>query len=225
MTAEEYFGDWIRVIDKKELMKIMRWLKTIDSSVLCPSQKNIFKAFRICPYKNLNTVILSMDPYPQEGIATGIAFGNSNETPEHLLSPSLKVIKEAVINHELPHNNIDFDNSLESWARQGVLMLNSALTCEVGKVGQHLSIWRPFMQKLIKNISDSDYNLVFVLFGRQAQEFRPFINDKVHYVIEEFHPAYYARRRDKMPYEVFTDINKYLKEYRSTKIKYYDEYD
>lgn len=225
MTAEEYFGDWMRVIDKNELMKIMRWLKTIDSSVLCPSPKNIFKAFRICPYKKLNTIMLSMDPYPQEGIATGIAFGNSVDTPENLLSPSLKVVKEAAINYELPHGYIDFDNSLESWAEQGVLMLNSALTCEVGKVGRHLSIWRPFMQKLIKNISDSDSNLVFVLFGRQAQELRSFINDKVHHVIEEFHPAYYARKGEKMPSEVFIDINKYLKEYRDTQIKYYNEND
>lgn len=225
MTAEEYFGDWIKVIDKNELIKIMRWLKTVDSSVLCPSKKNIFKAFQVCPYEKLNTIVLSMDPYPQEGIATGIAFGNSVDTPEEMLSPSLKVIKEAVINYELPHSNIEFDNSLESWARQGVLMLNSALTCEVGKVGQHLSIWRPFMQKLIKNISDSDSNIVFVLFGRQAQELRHFINDKIHHVIEEFHPAYYARRGEKMPYEVFTDINRYLKDYRDTQIKYYNEND
>lgn len=225
MTAEEYFGDWMKVIDKEELIKIMKWLKTIDTTKLCPSPKNIFKAFRICPYKNLNTVILSMDPYPQEGVATGIAFGNSSETPENQLSPSLNVIKEAVINYEVPHSNIEFDNSLESWARQGVLMLNSALTCEVGRVGAHLSIWRPFIQKLMKNISNSDSNLVFVLFGRQAQEFSPFINDKVHYVIKEFHPAYYARKGEKMPYEVFTDINRYLKEYRDIKIKYYNEYD
>lgn len=225
MTAEEYFGDWMRVIDENELMKIMRWLKTIDSSVLCPSPKDIFKAFRVCPYKQLHTVILSMDPYPQKGVATGIAFGNSTDTPEDKLSPSLKIIKESAINYELLHNPIEFDNSLESWAKQGVLMLNSALTCEVGKVGWHIDIWRPFMQKLVKNISDSDYNIVFVLFGRRAQELRPFINDKVHHVIEEFHPAYYARKGEKMPSEVFMDINKYLKKYRNIQIKYYNEND
>lgn len=225
MTAEEYFGDWMKIIDRTELIKIMRWLKTIDSAKLCPSPKNVFKAFRICPYKNLHTILIGMDPYPQEGIATGILFGNSNDTPDDQISPSLKVIKECVINYELPHGHIEFDNSLESWAKQGVLMLNSALTCEVGKVGWHTNIWRPFMQKLVKNISDSDQCLTFVLFGRQAQELKPNINEQVHNIIEIEHPAYFTRRGEKMPYTVFTEINKYLKKYRDTEIKYYNEYD
>ena len=93
MTAEEYFGDWIKVIDKAELAKIMRWLKSINPDILCPSPKNIFKAFRICPYDKLRVCCIGMDPYPQPGIAQGILFGNSKDTPEELLSPSLQVIK------------------------------------------------------------------------------------------------------------------------------------
>lgn len=89
MTAEEYFGNWIKVIDKAELYRIMKWLKSIDFSTICPEPKNIFKVFKLCPYKELKVVILGQDVYPQPGIATGIPFGNKADTT---LSPSLEVI-------------------------------------------------------------------------------------------------------------------------------------
>ena len=61
MTAKEYFGDWMRVIDKKELSKIMAWLKTVNPNILCPAPKNIFKAFRICPFKECRVIMLGQD--------------------------------------------------------------------------------------------------------------------------------------------------------------------
>lgn len=61
MTAEEYFGDWIKVIDKEELVKIMKWLKTMNPKILCPAPKNIFKAFRICPFEKCRVVMLGQD--------------------------------------------------------------------------------------------------------------------------------------------------------------------
>lgn len=118
MKASEYFGDWMDVIDTAELRKILSWISTIDKTTLCPSSPNIFKAFRACPLKDCKVVFLGQDPYPQQGVATGILFGNSKDTPEDKLSPSLQVVKEAAINYEIPHNRIDFDNTLESWAKQ-----------------------------------------------------------------------------------------------------------
>lgn len=61
MTAEEYFGNWIKVIDKDELFKIMRWLKTVNPDDLCPHPHNIFKAFRVCPYNECKVVFLGQD--------------------------------------------------------------------------------------------------------------------------------------------------------------------
>lgn len=222
MTAEEYFGDWIKVIDKNELFKIMRWLKKINTSTLCPSPKNIFKAFRICPYDDCKVVMLGLDPYPQRGVAQGILFANSADTPEEKLSPSLKVVKEAVINYEVPHNNIIFDNTLESWAKQGMLLINSALTCEVGKTGIHSGIWRPFMSKMLHNLSTTKSGIVYVLLGNQAQSFRKDIVGQQH-IIMDYHPAYYARMGEKMPYSTFTKINKILQEMYGTEIEFYKE--
>lgn len=222
MTAEEYFGDWIKVIDKEELYRIMRWLKTIEPSCLCPAPPNIFRAFRACTLKNCRVIMVGQDPYPQKGVATGILFGNSVETPDDRLSPSLEVVKECAINYEIPHGPIEFDKTLESWAKQGILMINSAFTCEVNKVGWHVKVWEPFTQKLIRNISEYDNGFVFVLFGRQAQALKPFIHGS-HCVIEIEHPAYFARRREIMPYNVFTDINKFLKDQYNEHIEFYKE--
>ena len=138
MTIDEYFGDWMKVLDRNETMKIMGWLRNINQSTLCPSIKDVFKAFKLCPYNNCRVVFIGQDPYPQRGVAQGVLFGNSSDTPENKLSPSLQIVKESVINFEIPHNLITFDPTLESWAKQGILMINSALTTEVGKIGVHM---------------------------------------------------------------------------------------
>lgn len=222
MTAEEYFGDWMKVIDREELMRITRWLKSIDPSCLCPALPNVFKAFRVCPLKSCRVVMIGQDPYPQKGVAIGILFGNSKDTPENLLSPSLQVVKECAINYEIPHGPIEFDNTMESWAKQGILMINSALTCEINKVGWHVNVWTPFTTKLVENISKYDNGFVFVLFGKQARDLKPYIHGS-HCIIEVEHPAYFARKNKIMPYNVFTDINKFLKNQYNEQIEFYRE--
>lgn len=222
MTIDEYFGDWSNVIDKSELYKIIRWLKTVDQSLLCPTINNIFKAFRVCPYSRCKVIFLGQDPYPQKGVATGILFGNSVNTTN--ISPSLRVIKEAAINYEVPHNRIIFDNTLESWASQGILMINTALTCEVNKVGSHFTIWKPFISSLIRNLCEVNCGLIFVLFGNQAKLFKEDIIGPQH-IIEEYHPAYYARRGEKMSPTLFISINNLLKSLYNESINFYIETD
>lgn len=222
MKAEEYFGDWIRFIDTDELRRVVTWINKTDSSTLCPSPKNIFKAFRVCPYKDCKVIFLGQDPYPQRGVATGILFGNSSDTPEELLSPSLKIVKEAAINYEIPHNLIEFDNTLESWARQGILMINTAFTCEVGRTGSHFEIWKPFVSKLIHNISNNDGGIIYVLFGSQAQLFKKDIVNSLQ-IVEVYHPAYFSRKGTRMPSKVFTDINQTLKKQYNYQIEFYKE--
>lgn len=210
MTIDEYFGDWMKVLDRVETMKMMGWLKTVNLNTLCPALSNVFRAFKLCPYKECRVVFIGQDPYPQKGVATGILFGNSKETPEDKLSPSLQVVKESAINFEIPHNIITFDQTLESWAKQGILMINSALTCEVNKVGSHVNQWRPFVSKLVKNLSYRETGLIYVLFGKQAQTLKPYIDERYNDIIEIEHPAYFARTNKIMPYSVFEQMNNIL---------------
>lgn len=223
MSLEEYFGDWIRVINQKELNTVIDVMNRLyGSKKVCPAAENVFRAFDLCPYNELKVVFIGQDPYPQRDVATGILFGNKADVPEDELSPSLKVVKEAAINFEVPHNSIIFDQTLESWARQGILMINSALTVEMNKVGSHTMLWRPFISSLLKNISETNPGLIYVLFGSQAGTFQPYI--KTGTVIKVPHPAYNARTETKMNPKLFTDINRELKSKYGITIKWYQEY-
>ena len=220
MTFFEVFGDWERFIDKNLLVST---LNQLDINKICPENDKVFKAFQLTNPKDVRVIMQGYDPYPQKGIATGILFGNSIDTPDDKLSPSLKVIKEAAIDYTITHiPPIEFDNSLESWCRQGVLMLNSALTCEINKVGSHTMIWRPFITKFLQNFSKYSSEIVYVLFGQQAQTFEPYIN-KDNFIIKENHPAYYARTNTRMSSDIFYKINNYLKKHYNERIEWYKD--
>ena len=223
MTIDEYFGDWMKVLDRKETVKIMNWLKTTDSSTLCPSIKNVFKAFKLCSYNECKVIFVGQDPFPQKGVAQGILFGNSSNTPEDKLSPSLKVVKESVINFDIPHNLITFDPTLESWAKQGILMLNSALTTEVGKVGIHTLKWRPFIGSFLKNMSEKNPGLIYVFFGSQAKSLNTYINNNNNYKLFIEHPAYYARLNKRMPSDIWYTVQKLVYNIYGTSIEWYKE--
>ncbi len=205
MSLNEYFGDWLEVIDKVELFKVTTAINTIPQELLCPRYNDIFKAFTMCTLKNCRVVFLGQDPYPQEGVATGILFGNSKETKD--ISPSLKVIRDSVMS--LGDVN-SFDITLESWAKQGILMINSALTCEVNKIGKHFLLWKLFISKFLLSLSAQKQDVVYVLFGNQAQSFESCINNG-NYVLKVKHPAFYARWNTKMPNTIFREINYCIK--------------
>lgn len=222
MTLEEYFGRWMRVIDKRELESVLSKLgPEYKRKPICPAQSDVFKAFEVCPYDELKVVMLGQDPYPQKGVATGILFGNKEGTRDKDLSPSLQIIKEAAINFEIPHNCIIFDPTLESWAKQGILMINSALTVEMNKIGSHVMLWRPFIASLLKKLSENDTGIIYVLFGKQAQTFKPYINKQFNTVLEENHPAYFARTGEAMPHTVFEQISKLTKGMYGVPITWY----
>lgn len=225
MTLDEYFGDWMKVIDRTELNNVMTKVgQEYRRKLICPAQPDVFKAFRLCSLKNLKIVMLLQDPYPQKGVATGLALANNSKTLDSELSPSLNVIKEAVINFEIPHYCITFDPTLESWAKQGILMLNSALTVEMNKVGSHVMLWKPFMASLLKHLSEYETGIIYVLFGRQAQTLKPYINKQFNDILEIEHPAYYARLNKRMPSELFATISNMCKDRYGVPIKWYQEY-
>lgn len=221
MTLEEYFGKWLRVIDKQELYKVVKKVNVLYKTTKCePSYTDIFRVFKVTPYSNLCMIWLLMDPYPQPDVATGIALGNKITKKE--LSPSLQVIKEAVINFEVPHNFITFDPTLEEWSKQGILLLNSALTVEQNKSNSHMNIWRGFIKSFLKNLSEINPGLIYVLWGSEASTFKSYIN-KNNIVYKLPHPAYYARTNTKIPYDFFTKLNEDVYKYYGRYIEWYKE--
>lgn len=222
MTLEEYLGDWLKVIDMNVLNETMK--KVVNDSfnyAITPNRLDTFRAFKLCPLKELKIVFIGQDLYPQKNVATGILFGNKKDVIE--LSPSLNIVKEACINYEIPHNTVIFDQTLESWATQGILMLNSSLTVRVNNPNSHAMIWRQFIICLLKHLSKYDTGIVYVLFGKQAQTFKYYINNKMNNIIEVNHPAYYARTETKMPHEIFKEIDNLMLKKYNKKITWFNE--
>ena len=227
MTIQEYFGDWCKVIDTKEADRIIRKLMT-SRQVICPQIKDIFKAFTLCKLHDLKVVIIGQDPYPDllEGKprATGIAFANPKGTPQKNYSPSLDALMESVIDYTLPHGSVIFDPSLENWEKQGVLLLNAALSCTLGRIGSHALMWRPFMRSLLTNLSNYDTGIVYVLMGAEAQSLEPYINPKYNHIIKVRHPSWYARNHTIMPSDLWHEINRLLVGHYGFGVEWYKEY-
>lgn len=226
MTIHEYFGDWAKVINLSEAEKIVKRL-SCSNQLVCPQIKDIFRAFTLCPLRDLKVVIIGQDPYSNlmngKPVATGIAFANKSSTPLSAYSPSLEILKESVIDYTRPHGNINFDPSLEKWEKQGVLLINSALSCFAGKTGSHTLLWRPFIKALLTNLSMFDTGIIYVLMGNDAQSFEPYIKAKFNHIIKTKHPSWYARNRTRMPSDLWLQINSILKKYQDCQIQWYNE--
>lgn len=184
-----------------------------------PNPKVVFRAFQECPLDKLKVVMLGQDPYP-DGSATGLAFGNELSTD---LSPSLEIIRD-----ELEENyqrlELDFDTTLEPWASQGVLLLNSALTVEKGRPGSHQELWRPFIQTVLSKIvrGKSGEGIIFVMMGAVAQSFITSEMSSFHDVIMVSHPVRdkYTNSRYFRGSGVFTKINNSLHLLGKSEIKF-----
>lgn len=159
-----------------------------------PPQKDVFRAFRLCKYSDFKVVIIGMDPYPNNK-ANGLSFSNSWEAGS--MSPSLRKIREVIEDDYYAGLNLNFDQTLEPWAKQGVLLLNTALTIEEGKTGSHLKHWAEFTETLLKLLSVYNPGTIYCLWGKNAQAYRKFIDTNINHIIEAEHPAasIYAGRK------------------------------
>lgn len=207
---EDFFGDWVKVIDKSSLIDTLNTLdREKEHFRICPEQQNVFRAFLECSYSSLQVVFLGQDPYPQKGVATGILFGNFPDTPPEKYSPSLRVFINSIDKYynDLPMGDTTPD--LTYLSRQGVLMINSALTVRENEVGSHTMLWRKFISSLLHNISIDKPETIFVLFGNQAQTFIPYIQSSN--IIKCPHPAYCARREELLP-DIFSSVDERMKQ-------------
>jgi uracil-DNA glycosylase len=188
---------------------IKLWDLSQNDKRFTPPLKQVFRAFEECPYDKLNVVIVGQDPYPQLGVADGIAFSCSNTGK---LQPSLKYILNEVnrtVYHDDPYST---DVDLKRWANQGVLMLNTALTCEVGKIGSHYDIWKNFTAYLFDWLNNYQPDLIYVYMGKKAEEWSDLINNS-EYKFSVKHPASAAYNGSKWDSDdVFTKIHQILGE-------------
>lgn len=226
MTIEDYFGQWFHIIDIEDARQLAYKLSK-TKAVLCPCPNNVFRAFTMCSPFDVRVVILGQDPYPNlvngKPVATGLAFANCKDTPIDSISPSLKVLRESVIDFTRPHGITNFDISLESWKKQGVMLLNSALSCEAGKPGSHTLLWRPFIKKLLLGLSHSVSGIIYILLGNSAQSFRKYIEPKNNFILEDKHPAWYVRNHKRMPSDIWYETRRLYKKLNGKELNLYTE--
>lgn len=220
----EQFNNWTRVINFSILGSVTEGLSLLyQQRDISPPRKDVFNAFKECPYDDLKVVMLGMDPYPQKGVATGLLFGNHKDTPIDKISPSLSTLIEGMKDPCHPQEAHKFDITMRLWASQGILLLNSALTVEVGRTGSHTRLWRPFISTLLGKLSITNPGLIYVLFGSQAQSFEQYIDPRNNTVIKCRHPAYYARSGEQpCYYKVLEEIDRILMDNNGYKIKWYE---
>lgn len=150
-----------------------------------PPLKSVFRAFETCQLYKLKVVIIGQDPYPHLGVADGLAFScGITQKPQ----PSLRIMFEAIENTIHQGFPTHQDPDLTRWANQGVLLLNTALTCQVDKVGSHYDIWQDFLMYVLDMLSLTNSGLIFILLGAKAQELENVIGPS-HYVLKASHPA------------------------------------
>ena len=157
--------------------------------VIYPPGGQIFRAFDLTPVQNVKVVILGQDPYHGPGQAHGLSFSVPSGVPA---PPSLKnIFKE--IETDLGVRMSGHPN-LESWARQGVLLLNAVLTVRAAEAASHSRIgWQEFTDAVIKYISDNCEGVVFMLWGNFARGKSELIDHSRHCVLEAAHPSPLAR--------------------------------
>ena len=220
---DSFFGDWLKVIDITLLRKYENMVMQAVTNGISfePAPENVFRAFNKCPYDKCCAVILGQDPYPQKGVATGIAFGN-DLTKNPSLSPSLGIILNSVARYseDLPN----FDTTLESWEKQGILMLNSSLTVRTDQPGSHSEAWKPFIKSLIENLSEKKPNLFWLLLGKRAWDFKDcIVSEGDGNIIMDYHPAYYARNNKPMPNDSWIKMTDYVNAHFHRKLILYDQ--
>lgn len=172
---EKYIKEWskydelVDFMSTKYMYSVLKYLsQEYKNYNIYPERKNIFKPFELCKPDKIKVVILGNEPY-FTGKANGLAFGNKDSLLS--MSPELETIHRAVELDIYEGFYLNFDYTLEKWAKQGVLMLNTALTVKHNTPNSHKKVWDKFTKFLIKFIAMNFPGTIFLLWGEEAQKY------------------------------------------------------
>lgn len=177
-----------------------------QGKVIYPPGSQIFNAFDTTPFDNVKVVILGQDPYHGPGQAHGLCFSVQHPVPP---PPSLvNMYKEL-------HDDIGFripnHGNLTNWAKQGVFLLNASLTVRAGEPMSHSKIgWAQFTDAVIRKISEQKEHVVFMLWGKFAQEKKSLIDESKHLVLRAAHPSPLSANAGFFGCRHFSKANEYL---------------
>lgn len=195
-SRKDYFKDLSRFLDEEN-----------EKYEIYPKESERFTAFDLTPLNSVQVVIIGQDPYHGEGQAHGLSFSVKEGIK---LPPSLKNIYKEIetdIGCKVTANG-----NLESWAHQGVLLLNTVLTVRKGEAGSHQKKgWEIFTDEVVKVLNEKCEGLVFMLWGAPAQKKGKNLNREKHLVLTSPHPSPLSSYRGFFGCAHFSQANEYLK--------------
>ena len=206
-------NSWDKVLkemfDSKEYQAFFQKIDNeYQNKIIYPKKENIYNALKLTPYENVKVVIVGQDPYHGENEAHGLSFSVQRGIK---LPPSLKNIYKEISNDL----NIVEPNcgDLTSWAKEGVLLLNSVLTVEKDKPASHAKIgWNKYTDYIIQKINEKEKPVVFILWGNFAKTKKELITNPKHLIIASAHPSPFSARNGFFGSKPFSKTNEYLKE-------------
>lgn len=198
--AEEFGAEYMKEL-KKKLAEEMK-----QGIALYPPGRQIFNAFNLTPFDKVKVVILGQDPYHGRGQAHGLSFSvpNGIKSPPSLVNIFKEI--ESDLRVKMPEGG-----NLEGWARQGILLLNAILTVRAGSPASHRNIgWEKLTDAAIKALSEKREHIVFLLWGKFAQEKKMLIDASKHLILKAPHPSPYSANSGFFGYKHFSAANEYL---------------
>ncbi|WP_415892388.1 uracil-DNA glycosylase [Neptuniibacter sp. PT8_73] len=202
VLAEQFQQPYMLAL--KEFLKEQK----AQRKIIYPHSDNWFHALETTPLDDVKVVILGQDPYHQPGQAHGLCF---SVMPGVKVPPSLvNIYKELESDLGLPRPDHGY---LESWAQQGVLLLNSVLTVEESSAGAHQGKgWETFTDQIIQAVNQHCDNVVFLLWGSYAQKKGACIDQTRHLVLKAPHPSPLSAHRGFLGCQHFSQTNQYLQQ-------------
>lgn len=199
------------------------FLKTMDfvaaeraaGKTIYPPQHDVFSAFRTTEFDNVKVVILGQDPYHGPNQAHGLSF---SVRPGVAVPPSLVNIYKELAD-DIPGFQIPKHGYLQSWAEQGVLLLNNVLTVQAGQAHSHANMgWETFTDTVIAEVNQRLSGIVFLLWGSPAQKKGKIVDRKRHHVLTAPHPSPLSAHRGFFGCKHFSRTNQLLEEQGKTSI-------
>ncbi|PSW04227.1 uracil-DNA glycosylase [Photobacterium lipolyticum] len=188
-----------------------------EGKVIYPAEKDVFNAFDSTPFNQVKVVILGQDPYHGLDQAHGLSF---SVLPGVKTPPSLaNMYKELAT--DIPSFVIPNHGCLQSWAEQGVLLLNTVLTVEGGQAHSHAQIgWETFTDRIIDTLDHHLEGVVFLLWGAHAQKKGKRINGEKHHILKSAHPSPLSAYRGFFGCQHFSQTNLLLKQMNKPEINW-----
>jgi uracil-DNA glycosylase len=193
-----------------------------NRAAIYPDREDVFKAFKLTQPTDTKVVIIGQDPY-HDGSGSGVAFGIKPGSLK--IPPSLQNIQKELESDVGEGLVVDMDPSLLSWAEQGVFLINTKLTVEAGQPNSHAGWgWERFIACAIQKLVEGKYGgkrpIVFILWGKNAQEFEHLIPREDHFVIKSPHPSPFSADKGFFGSKPFSRANEYLKASKQQEISW-----